>query len=138
MLRMRPFMQLSIPEPPSYAELAAAIDMKGNERSTEAQAISTLDIADDAAKVARKEWEALGRLDAETARCGNCEDWWRASIKDIIRACIACSIAIATVKKGILNKKGRLLSDVLTAENLETGKRYHDSWIVPKLSVGAG
>lgn len=131
-------MELSIPEPPSYAELAAATDMNGNEGSTEAQVISTLDIADEAAKVARKEWEALGKLDADTARCVNCEDWWRASIKDIIRACIACSIAIATVKKGILNKKGRLLSDVLTAEILEAGKRYHDSWIVPKVSVGTG
>ncbi|KAL8762335.1 MAG: hypothetical protein Q9184_001642 [Pyrenodesmia sp. 2 TL-2023] len=143
-LRMRPFLQLSIPEPPSYAELAAATsiapgtDIKDDEGSTEEQAISMLDIAEEAAKVARKEWEALGKLDAQTARCVNCEEWWRASVKDIIRACIACSIAIATVKKGISNKKGRLLPDVLMAEVPEAGKRYHDFWIVPKLSLRVG
>lgn len=137
-------MQLSIPEPPSYAELAAATsitpvtDVNDDEGSTEEQAISMLDIAEEAAKVARKEWEALGKLDARTARCVNCEEWWRASVKDIIRACIACSIAIATVKKGILNRKGRPLSDVLTAEVLEAGKRYHDFWVVPKLSLRVG
>ncbi|KAL8918943.1 MAG: hypothetical protein Q9208_007053 [Pyrenodesmia sp. 3 TL-2023] len=143
-LRMRPFLQLSIPEPPSCAELAAATsiapvtDVKDHEWSSEERAISMLDIAEEAAKVARKEWEALGKLDAQTARCVNCEEWWRASVKDIIRACIACSIAIATVKKGILNKKGRPLPDVLTAERPEAGKRYHDFWIVPKLSLRVG
>lgn len=134
-------MELSIPEAPPYAELAAATSIASrtqsddDKQSMREQAISALDVADEAAKLARKEWEALGKLDSETARCVNCEDWWRASVKDIVRACIACSIAIATMKKGISNAKGSPLREVLTAEIPEAGKRYHDFWIVPKLSI---
>ncbi|KAL8718478.1 MAG: hypothetical protein Q9225_004392 [Loekoesia sp. 1 TL-2023] len=138
-LRMRPFMQLSIPELPSYDELATATSiapsskMDNGEQSTEERISSILDIADEAAKVARKEWEAMSKLDAETARCTNCEEWWRASIKNIIRACIACSIAIATAKKGFQHAKS--LSDVLRVEIPGAGKHYHDFWVVPKLSI---
>ncbi|KAL9005096.1 MAG: hypothetical protein Q9188_002116 [Gyalolechia gomerana] len=138
-LRMKPFMQLSIPELPSYDELAAAtLVALPNEVGTEGQGIgervsSTLDIADEAAKVARKEWEAVSKLDPETARYSNCGEWWLGSVKNIIRACIACSIAIATTKKGFQHAKS--LSDVLTIELPEAGQRYHDLWVVPKLST---
>lgn len=132
-------MQLSIPELPSYDELAAAtLVVLPNEVGTEGQGIeervsSTLDIADEAAKVARKEWEAVSKLDPETARYSNCGEWWLGSVKNIIRACIACSIAIATTKKGFQHAKS--LSDVLTIELPEAGQRYHDFWVVPKLST---
>lgn len=142
-LRMRPFMQLSIPEPAPYAELSAATSIPSGTAEDESQgsikdqAMSMLEIAGEAARTARKEWEALGKLDAKTARCVNCEEWWRASVKDIIRACIACSITVATTEKGVQTAlgMGRPLSDVLTAEMPRVGKRYHDFWIVPKLTV---
>ncbi|KAL9060814.1 MAG: hypothetical protein Q9206_000860 [Seirophora lacunosa] len=142
-LRMRPFMQLSIPEPAPYAELAAATSIpsgtaKDDEQgSIKEQAMSMLDMADEEAKMGRKEWEALGKLDAKTARCVSCEESWRGSVKDIVRACIACSIAVATTKKGLQNALavGAPLSDMVTADMPRAGQRYHDFWIVPKLSV---
>ncbi|KAL8700157.1 MAG: hypothetical protein Q9201_005601 [Fulgogasparrea decipioides] len=139
-LRMRPFLQLSIPELPSYAEFSAASSFEPGEAQNDGgfsagvQVLSTLNAAEEAIRVARKEWEALSKLDAETARVTNAEEWWRASIKDVIRACIVCSIAIATAKRGFQNAKGKQLSEVLKAE-MPKGKSYHDFWIVPRLSV---
>ncbi|KAL8759352.1 MAG: hypothetical protein Q9199_000831 [Rusavskia elegans] len=140
-LRMRPFMQLSIPEVPSYSELTAATStMSEMERSegassAEGQALSILDIADEASKVARKEWEALSKLDAQAARCVDCEEWWRKSIKDVMRACILCSIAIAATKKGVMNAQGKAVRKSLEAEMPADGKSYHDFWVVPKLTI---
>ncbi|KAL8971077.1 MAG: hypothetical protein Q9183_001225 [Haloplaca sp. 2 TL-2023] len=136
-LRLRPFMQLSIPEVPSYTELSAATSIDGaatsedGASSTETQAMSVLDVAEKAIKVARKEWEAIGKLDAKTARYTNCEAWWRASIKDINRACIVCGIAIATVKKALQHADGRPLTKMLKVE--DQGKNYHDFWVIPQV-----
>ncbi|KAL8789606.1 MAG: hypothetical protein Q9213_001042 [Squamulea squamosa] len=142
-LRMRPLMQLSIPEVPSHAELASATSISSEAQgtdggsTTERQVLSVLDIAEEASKVARKEWEALSKLDAEAARRVNCEEWWRKSVKDVIRACIICSITIATTKKGLQNAEGKPLRNFLQAEMPEDGKSYHDFWIVPKHLVSA-
>ncbi|KAI4119855.1 MAG: hypothetical protein LQ345_000322 [Seirophora villosa] len=142
-LRMRPFMQLSIPEPAPYAELAAATSIPSGaaeddeQGSIKEQAMSMLDMADEEVRMGRKEWEALGKLDAKTARCVSCEECWRGAVKDIIRACIACSIAVATTKKGLQDAVavGAPLSEMVTADMPWAGQRYHDFWIVPKLSV---
>ncbi|KAI4272703.1 MAG: hypothetical protein LQ337_005116 [Flavoplaca oasis] len=137
-LRLRPFMQLSIPEVPSYAELTAATsNVSGtNEHEgglpAEKQSLPVLDMADEASKVARKEWEALSKMDAQAARCVDCEDWWRKSVKNVIRACIICSIAISTMKKGAQDKP---VKHILHAEMPEDGKTYHDFWVVPKLTT---
>ncbi|KAL8944918.1 MAG: hypothetical protein Q9216_000079 [Gyalolechia sp. 2 TL-2023] len=138
-LRMKPFMQLSIPELPSYDELVAATSVPLHSETDngglgiEGEVLSTLGISDEAAKMARKEWEAISKLDTETARYKHCGEWWMASVKNIIRACIACSIAIATAKKGFQHVEP--LGDVLTVEMPEAGKLYHDFWVVPKLSI---
>lgn len=131
-------MQLSIPEVPSYAELTAATsNVSGtNEHEgglpAEKQSLPVLDMADEASKVARKEWEALSKMDAQAARCVDCEDWWRKSVKNVIRACIICSIAISTMKKGAQDKP---VKHILHAEMPEDGKTYHDFWVVPKLTT---
>ncbi|KAL8899329.1 MAG: hypothetical protein Q9192_001623 [Flavoplaca navasiana] len=137
-LRLRPFMQLSIPEVLSYAELTAAtsnvsgINKRDGGLPAEKQSLPVLDMADEASKVARKEWEALGKMDAQAARCVDCEDWWRKSVKNIIRACIICSIAISTMKKGAQDKP---VKHILHAEMPEDGKTYHEFWVVPKLTT---
>ena len=134
-------MQLSIPELPSCSEVTAATTITsehgdGNGGQTaEEQVSSALDMAEEAAKAARKEWEALSKLDAVTARCFSCEEWWRASAKNIVRACIACSIGIATTRKGLQQAKGCAVSEILTVEMPDAGKRYHDFWVVPKVSI---
>ncbi|KAL8983209.1 MAG: hypothetical protein Q9205_002485 [Flavoplaca limonia] len=140
-LRLRPFMQLSIPEVPSYAELTAAtsnvsvINKHEGELPAEEQSLRVLDMADEASKVARKEWESLSKMDAQAARCVDCEDWWRKSVKNVIRACIICSIAISTMKKGTMNAQDKPVKHVLHAEMPEDGKTYHDFWVVPKLTT---
>ncbi|KAL8995051.1 MAG: hypothetical protein Q9169_005150 [Polycauliona sp. 2 TL-2023] len=140
-LRMRPFMQLSIPEVPSYAELTAATSIMSSDGGSqtgspaEEQTLSILNMAEEAGKVARKEWEALSRMDAQTARCIDCEDWWRRSVKDVVRACIMCSIAISTTKKAVISAQGKPLKNTLQAEMAEDGKSYHDFWVVPKISI---
>lgn len=136
-------MQLSIPEVPSYSELAAAtsttfgVEKSEGASSTEGQALSILEIADEASRVGRKEWEAVSKFGAQAARCVNCEEGWRKSVKDVIRACIICSIAIATAKKGAMNAQGKPVRKVLQAEMPAEGKSYHEFWVVPKLTLQA-
>lgn len=138
-LRMKPFMQLSIPELPSYEELAVATslavpnEVDNGGKDIEEQVSSTLEVAEEAAKVARKEWEAISMLDPDTARYSNCGEWWMLSIKNIIRACIACSIAIATTKKEL--QYARSLNEVLKVEIPEPGELYHTFWVVPKVTI---
>ncbi|KAL8660163.1 MAG: hypothetical protein Q9226_000069 [Calogaya cf. arnoldii] len=140
-LRMRPFMQLSIPNVPSYAELTAATSITSrveegqSEASAKGQALAVLDLADEASKVGRKEWEALSKMEAQAVRCDNCEEWWRKSVKDVIRACIMCSIATATMKKGVTKAQGKPVRKCLQAEMPGDGKNYHDFWVVPKLTI---
>ena len=137
LLRMRPFMQVSLPEIPSFAEfssLEACLETADEESAQHTeQSLSQLKSAEQAMNIARKEWEAISKLDAETARCVGCEKWWRTSVKDAIRACIACNIAIATTKKGLLKAEGRNMKDVLQVEVTESEKSYHPFWTVPKV-----
>ena len=101
------------------------------------QALSILEVADQAMKAARKEWDAISKTDAETARCLGCEDWWKASVKNVVRACIAGSIAVATAKKGVMAASANKLNtrDALRVEIPEKEKRYHAWWVVPNISV---
>ena len=136
---MRPFLQLSLPLVPSHEEFTALVspyqrsqNTSGTARESEDAHIvrSLLASADLATKVARKGWEALGRSPSETARCVGCEDGWKAEQKDALRSVIATSIAVAGVKRWVLDggkpgEKG-LRVDV-------GGKGYHDWWVVPKV-----
>jgi len=79
-------------------------------------------------------------MSAEAARCRGCEGEWRKNVKDVLRACIATSIAISTVKKALGDveaKRGEKadLGGRLKVDIPETGKGYHDWWVVPKISV---
>ena len=145
---MRPFLPLSIPEVPSYPEFSSLVSLRtpdttdvpesdASEDEIKEQALSILDVADQAMKAARKEWDAISKTNAETARCLGCEDWWKASAKNVVRACIAGNIAVATAKKGLMASLGddRNMEDALRVEIPEKEKRYHAWWVVPSLSV---
>ncbi|KAL9614381.1 MAG: hypothetical protein Q9167_001110 [Letrouitia subvulpina] len=141
LLRMRPFLQLSLPEVPSYAEYASLIASPPADNN---QAIGpgeqppppNLMFAEQAMNVARKEWDAISKLSAETARCVTCKDWWGQSVKDVVRACIACNVAIATVKRGLAhaNAEGRALADIIQVEVAGSERAYHPFWAVPKIT----
>ncbi|MCJ1477340.1 hypothetical protein MMC13_006011 [Lambiella insularis] len=136
-LRMRPFLPVSIPAVPSYEEFNALIDPFSIEtsnttpaqRSLNTERLHTLlESAELATKIARKEWDAVSKSSAETARCQGCEKEWRAKQKDVLRSVIVAGIAIAGVKKWVAQgtKRGKLVVEIE-----QSG--YHDWWIVPKV-----
>ncbi|KAI9880490.1 MAG: hypothetical protein M1830_002842 [Pleopsidium flavum] len=133
-LRMKPFLHISLPEHLPYPQFSQLVTVP-----TESPQ-ELLEAADIAIKQARKDWDVLSKMSAETARCRGCEGEWRKNIKDVLRACIAASIAISTVRKALSEmgvKKGERLdlSGRLKVDIPVTGKGYHDWWIVPKISV---
>lgn len=131
-------MSLSIPDLPSYTNFMAsytAMGLVADRKGSSSLRKTTLDTATDLIRTARKELEALSKLDAESARCQGSENWWRASVKNMLRACIMAGITVATIKKGIDQAGTRDLKDVLDVR-LETSKEsYHPWWIVPKISL---
>lgn len=145
---MRPFLPLSLPEVPSYPEFSSLVSLHPPETTdmnsfnaskdeAKEQALSILDVADQAMKAARKEWDAISKTSPETARCLGCEDWWKASVRNVVRACIAGNIAVATARKGLMASSGddRNITDVLRVEIPEKERRYHAWWVVPSISV---
>ena len=99
------------------------------------QAFSILEVTDQALKIARKEWEALSKARSETARCVSCEDWWRSSVKNILRSCITANIMVAAAKKAITNSRPKTTQDALKAEIPDSGKGYHPWWVVPRITA---
>lgn len=148
-LRVRPFLSVSLPEVPSYPEFASRVSLHTPERDagnpslqtastkleTNDQASSILDFADQALKTARKDWEAISKAKAETARCDGCEDWWRSSVKNVVRACITANIMIATSKKAMSNAASKDARDILEVEVVKSSELYHAWWIVPRISA---
>lgn len=134
---MQPFLPISIPAVPSHEEFTSLVEpfyeetpsTSSAERSLNTKRLhSLLDSADLATKIARKEWDAVSKSSAETARCRGCEREWRAKQKDVLRSVIAAGIAIAAVKEWVAGgrKPGKLVVEV--EQNY-----YHDWWIVPKV-----
>ena len=89
---------------------------------------SLLEAAELAIKIARKEWEAVSKSSAETARCQGCEKEWKIKQKDVLRSVIAVGIAVAGVRKWVA---GGMEAGKLKVEVDENG--YHDWWVVPKV-----
>lgn len=145
---MRPFLPLSLPDVPSYPEFSSLVslhtpetidfqDSNASKDEIKEQALSILDVAEQAMKAARKEWDAISKTNPETARCLGCEDWWKASVKNVVRACIAGNIAVAAAKKGLMSSSSNdeNMKDALRVELPEKEKRYHAWWLIPSISV---
>ena len=97
------------------------------------QAFSILDVADQALKAARKDWEAISKAKAETSQCVGCEDWWGTSVKNILRACIMANIMIATSRKTMSNVSSKDAGEILKVELAKSHELYHAWWIVPRI-----
>lgn len=152
-LRMRPFVPLSIPEVPSYTDFQALASLPPESHSSKTpvnqdakslrevnlHAKNLVDNAVIAFKNARKEWDAISKSSPAQARTTQCEEWWRADIKNVQRACIAANITIETVRKvvGALESGVSVqeLKKALKVEMSEHGKEYHSWWIVPKITI---
>ena len=153
---MRPFLSLSIPEVPSYSEFAALASLPipdgkeqsrlkrptakaSSEAATELapEAFALLDSATNALNNARKEWEAVSKASPNIARTTTCEEWWRADVKNVLRACIAASIAVGIMKKAAAalgtgkKMKDALKVEVRTGDDEQEPRGYHAFWVVP-------
>lgn len=140
---------MSLPEVPSYKEFACRVSLHNPERDaggfshqtapikieTNDQASSILDFADQALRAAKKDWEVISKAKAETAQCVGCEDWWRISVKNVVRACITANIMIATSKKAMSKAASKDARDILKVEVVKSNELYHAWWMVPRISA---
>ena len=146
---MRPFLSIALPELPSYQQFTALVSLRMPEKkglhiveeepvtysTANEQACQMLELSEQSLKAARKEWEAISKTNADTARCVGCEDWWRISIKNVVRACINANIMVSTAKKAVKHAGSRNASDLLNLDMVESAKGYHPWWVVPKVSA---
>ena len=151
-LRMRPFTSLSIPEVPSYTEFEALAFLPAHNEGIEAderpsaqslresnsKAKTLVKNAGVALKNARKEWDTVSKSSSGKTGTTQCEEWWRADVKNVQRACIAANIALETAKKAVNNlKSGAPVTDlkkILKVELGEHGKVYHSWWLAPNIT----
>lgn len=127
-LRMKPFLQIVLPELPPYPKFTQQVS-QSSESTTD-----LLQIATDAIGRAKKDFELLGKQDGERAFCRGVEGPWKSGLKDCLRACIAAGIAVQVVRRELekVGEKGDVKGK-LRVEVVEVGKGYHDWWCVPKV-----
>ncbi|KAF2966260.1 hypothetical protein GQX73_g7317 [Xylaria multiplex] len=147
-LRMRPFARVPDPPLPTYEEFRQEVEL------SDVPVVDVLHIAEGAVGAARKGLEACVRLDQDQSFAINAtaHSRWVSNAKDCLRATIATSVAISTLKhaydrmierfrdegkEGEVDKCGKPeYADLLNLkiEIPEPGDGYHDWWIVPKLT----
>ncbi|KAI0484617.1 Mak10-domain-containing protein [Xylariaceae sp. FL0804] len=140
-VRMKPFAQIGLPQLPAHEALRRATAQP----ATSCGAL--LRYADGAVGGARKGFEALARMSDTQAFSVNAHARWVGNVRGCLRAAIAAGVAVSTALKAWekaeeeedpeLEWQGETLQGVeLRCELPEPGKRYHDWWIVPKLTLG--
>ncbi|TGJ85470.1 hypothetical protein E0Z10_g3285 [Xylaria hypoxylon] len=147
-LRMRPFAQITYPRLPTYEEFKDETDL------SEVPMLDVLRIAENAVSAARKGFEACVRLNEDQSFAINAtaHSRWVSNAKDCLRATIAASVAVSTLKHAYdrmiekfkdegkekeVDAHGKLeYADLLNlkVEIPEPGDGYHNWWIVPKLT----
>ena len=148
-VRMRPFLSISVPEVPTFFDFKSVVSLassasngigsSNNHRATSSttkeQALSILEVADQELRVARKRWEGVSKATAESARCIGCEDWWRDSVKNVLKSCINANIMVATAKKGLAQNESQSARDVLKVQITDSQKGHHAWWVIPRITI---
>lgn len=145
-IRMRPFLNLSIPECPSYESLERQVAIVGSQDS------EVLDKAGAAAAAAKKGWEELLRSDWNRHQVERPQKFlneeaymaavpgqvihgiWKEDLQRTIKATIATSLAIIQLRN--FTSADRIDAEHrLTAELPEEGQSdyWHRWWIVPRI-----
>ena len=126
-LRMKPFAPIGIPELPSFREFTT---------QTEQADCSTGEILAVAAKAltgVKRGFEALSKLSPEESFSVGSDERWKASVKGGLKSCIALGLVVSTLQKAV--DSGEVGGEIkLKAEIPTPDDRYHDWWIVPKLT----
>ena len=148
-VRMRPFLSISVPEVPNFSEFKSLVSLapsntngfvasekhKTSFTTQNEQASSILEVAEQAFQVARKGWEGINKTPAETARCIGCEDWWKDSVKNVLKSCINANIMVATAKKGLATDRSKSAREVLSVQITDGQEGHHPWWIIPRITV---
>lgn len=141
-LRMRPFLGISIPPVPTYEAFAKYIEPLSTTRLTEPHVKgeefkglhNLVDSAERSIKFARRDWEAVSKSPAETARCHSCEETWRGTQKNVLRSVIAGGIALVSLRKWIIDNANLRVQKQKLEFGLG-GHVYHKWWIVPEIKI---
>lgn len=140
-IRMRPFLSLAAPEPLSSDQ---------HQRETQMQELSTdslLQQASETGSAAKKAWEEIaktswninpvsqdseGGVNQQGAKV--LEQSWNADVKDCVKASIAASLCILTLRKMLGSEDWRVKARK-EAKVVTTGEkgRWHRWWIVPSI-----
>jgi hypothetical protein len=83
-------------------------------------------------KEARTAFAEMRKMGPVSARAEGVEGWWSKNAGSLLSSCVAAGVAVAgvrgTVAEGGVSSK--------RVELPECGKRYHDWWVIPKISSG--
>ncbi|KAL4917166.1 Mak10 subunit, NatC N-terminal acetyltransferase-domain-containing protein [Aspergillus aurantiobrunneus] len=131
-LRMKPFLQITLPELVPYEEYCREATLQGDSDEV------VMERATKAIAEARKAWEAtlangpFDNISGDSPNAPALEEDWKCDVKDTMRACIGTSIAIEAVKKAITSGARPLNLRVEIPEAGAKG-RWHDWWAVPQV-----
>ena len=137
-LRMKPFIPISLPEMVPYEEFRKEATLEGDSDAV------VMDRATKAISEARKGWETTlsngAFIPSEGSPAPAIEGDWTRDVKNTMRACIAASITIETVKKALsgavkgFRKEGPKVGIQVEIPEQGSKSRWHDWWIVPQIS----
>jgi hypothetical protein len=83
-------------------------------------------------KEARVAFMEVRKMGATAARCEGVEEWWGKNLGGLIASCVATGVTVAGIRGKVSGKSGDV--EGMVVEFVEVGKRYHDWWVVPKIS----
>ncbi|KAG9241360.1 amino-acid N-acetyltransferas-like protein subunit Mak10 [Calycina marina] len=126
-VRMKPFLGIGLPELVSLENLKQLVEQPRQ------SILDLLDLAADSAAAAKKAFEIMSRLTPEEAFCQGSHASWLKNVKDCLKAAIFTGITISTVRKAVI-AAGNRVELKIKIEIPESGKGYHDWWVVPKAS----
>lgn len=134
-IRMKPFLGLSIPEPIGDQDFQTQVDM---DNVTTEDLLHQITVA---CAESKKAWEAVTKTTWNVfPKSENSEEdsvldkRWKADVKDCLKATIAATLCVVTLKKGLKSEtwKEKAQQEVKLPEVGEKG-RWHQWWILPVL-----
>lgn len=127
-VRMKPFLGIGLPELVPFTDLTRLVTQPND--ATE----DILEFAAESTGAARRALEGLVKLNAEQGFCYGAHESWVADVKNALKACIFAHITIGTVRRAVASagEDGHVSLKVEIPP--PASARYHDWWIVPKVS----
>jgi N-alpha-acetyltransferase 35, NatC auxiliary subunit len=140
-LRMRPFLNLSPSEVPTFEDFSADVMPYGpfdepndqfekHIRDPKSELWTKLD---EKVKAAKESFAQLKSFGAKGAKAMGVEKAWAKDIQGLLASCIALGVAVAGVKDAVKNATGGDLGIKAEIPEIGSGKRYAEGWAVAKV-----